>query len=68
MVRLLDRVVADVRPDEVQPFTPPSRAELDAIVRRRGEEDVWRSVGPNQFEAMEHQPFVGVPERFASVL
>ena len=47
-------------------FEPPSRAELDAIVKRRKEDELWSSRGANQFKAMKQQPFVRIPERFAS--
>ena len=65
MTKLLDKAVAEGDPSGAPEFAPPSRAELDAIVQRRKEGELWSSRGANQFKAMKKQPFVTIPERFS---
>ena len=61
MVELLESIVAEVRLEELKPFTPPKKL-LEGIVRQEGQ--TFRSRGDRQVPAMRKRPFTLVPERF----
>lgn len=65
MVELLESIVADVRPDQLEPFVPP-RKLLSGIVRQEGQ--TFRARGDRQVPAMRKRPFVRVPERFEGLV
>ena len=65
MVELLDSIVAEVRVDELKPFTPPKKL-LAGIVRQEGQ--TYRARGDRQVPAMRKRPFVRVPERFRGLV
>ncbi len=65
MVELLEGIVADVRLEELKPFTPPKKL-LAGIVKQEGQ--TFRARGDRQVPAMRKRPFVRVPERFAGLV
>ncbi len=65
MVELLDSIVADVRPEQLKPFTPP-RKLIGGIVQQEG--NTHRARGDRQVPAMRKRPFVLVPERFSALV
>ena len=65
MVELLESIVADVRVEELRPFSPPDRL-LAKIVRQEGQ--TYRARGDRQVPAMRKRPFVRVPKRFEGLV
>lgn len=58
LLRVFDKVVSDVVPDQVPEFDPRS-VDLSSIVQQ--ERDWFRSTGKGQVPALRHQPLVRVP-------
>lgn len=65
MVDLLDAIVADVRLEELKPFTPPQKL-IAGIVRQEGQ--TFRARGDRQVPAMRKRPFTLVPDRFQGLV
>ncbi|CAN5324071.1 hypothetical protein BH09ACT12_BH09ACT12_18440 [soil metagenome] len=65
MVALLDEIVADFEPDDVDPFRP-RKERLGRIVQQRG--PMWRATGLGQVAAMQQRPLVRIPKRFKGLL
>lgn len=65
MVELLDTIVADVRLEDLKPFTPPQKL-IAGIVRQEGQ--TFRARGDRQVPAMRKRPFTLVPDRFEGLV